>query len=255
MGSGAAAVRGCTPIWSRGKNGTRFWRPSAGTSGRFELKDRYLPLGGRGGGRGHGGRGGGGGYALVLDEGPEEEAPVVRRHHCWRGCDAPASLSKARTALMPLPPRRAAAGIAAAEPHPPFRLFQLLLACLLSPLQRQAPPRPPRVEEPRRRRSRSRERRRSRSRSRERRRREERDHRSERKQRDGREGRGGHERRDERDGRDRREGREQEQRRRSRSRSRGRQERGRQEHAPRRSRSRSRERGSHRERSRERARR
>lgn len=47
-----------------------------GTSGRFELKDRYLPMGGRGGGRGHGGRGGG--YALVLDEEPEQP-PEVRQ--------------------------------------------------------------------------------------------------------------------------------------------------------------------------------
>ncbi len=69
------------------KSGAGACRP-AGTSGRFELKDRYLPMGGRGVGRGHGGRGGGG-YALVLDEGPEEEPPAVSivpaaaRWHRW----------------------------------------------------------------------------------------------------------------------------------------------------------------------------
>ena len=61
----------------------------AGTSGRFELKERFMPIGsgGRGGGRGGGnyggGRGGGGsgGYSLMLggdDEEPGRAPPQVR---------------------------------------------------------------------------------------------------------------------------------------------------------------------------------
>lgn len=56
----------------------------AGTSGRFELKERFLPMGGRGRGGGSygGGRGGGGGggYSLVLgdDEAPQRPAQQVR---------------------------------------------------------------------------------------------------------------------------------------------------------------------------------
>lgn len=54
----------------------------AGTSGRFELKSQYLPLGGRGGGRG--GRGGGG-YSLVL-EGDDDDVPPVSHPHCCVDC-------------------------------------------------------------------------------------------------------------------------------------------------------------------------
>lgn len=53
-----------------------------GTSGRFEIKDRFLPMGGRGGrGGGYGGgRGrGGGGYSLVLGDEEEERPRQVGR--------------------------------------------------------------------------------------------------------------------------------------------------------------------------------
>ena len=60
--------------------------PPAGTSGRFEIKDRFLPMGGRGGrGGGYGGygggrgRGGGGGYSLVLGDEAEERPQQVGR--------------------------------------------------------------------------------------------------------------------------------------------------------------------------------
>lgn len=46
----------------------------AGTSGRFEIKDRFLPMGGRGG---RGGYAGGRGYSLVLGDEHEEHARQV----------------------------------------------------------------------------------------------------------------------------------------------------------------------------------
>ena len=46
----------------------------AGGSGRIELKEQFLPMGGRGGGGG-GRYGGGGGYSLVLGDEGEERAP------------------------------------------------------------------------------------------------------------------------------------------------------------------------------------
>lgn len=60
--------------------------PPTGTSGRFEIKDRFLPMGGRGGRGGGYGRGrGGGGYSLVLGD-EEEERPrqVGRRGEACR---------------------------------------------------------------------------------------------------------------------------------------------------------------------------
>jgi hypothetical protein len=71
----------------------------AGGSGRIELKEQFLPMGGRGGGgggrygggggysRGGGGRygGGGGGYSLVLGDEGEERAPQQVGLPCSQG--------------------------------------------------------------------------------------------------------------------------------------------------------------------------
>jgi hypothetical protein len=82
-------------------------RQQAGTggSGRFELKERFLPMGGRGGGgrydggggggypRGGGGGRGGGGYSLVLGDEGEERAPRQVGLRCNLGAQGCAGAS------------------------------------------------------------------------------------------------------------------------------------------------------------------
>ncbi|KAL4423813.1 hypothetical protein ABPG75_001114 [Micractinium tetrahymenae] len=190
----------------------------AGTSGRFELKDRYLPMGGRGGGRGHGGRGGG--YSLVLDEGPDEP-PAVQAPPRGRREEDPrrrrsGSRERRRSRSRSKERRRREDGQREGRDGRDQRGDDRKQR---DELERRGDDCKQRHEQERR---------------------GDRDRRDEREQRDDR----GLERREER-----------ERRRRSRSRSRGRKEREREERKQRRSRSRSRERGSRRERSRERSRR